>query len=335
MRAYQIETMGDVSGLKQVELPKPTAGPGEVVVQVRACSLNYRDLMIIRGHYNPKMEVPRIPLSDCSGEIVEVGPGVTNLEPGTRVTGCFMPGWQAGGCDITAQQTALGCEAEGVLADYITLPATGVVKIPDHLSFGEAATLPCAAVTAWHAILSGKPVLPGHTVLLLGTGGVSIFALQFAKLAGAKVAITSSSDDKLNFAQKLGADFTVNYRNDPDWDKTVLQWSGGAGVDHVVEVGGAGTLPQSIRAVRMSGHIALIGVLSGVGDFNPISILMKSINVRGIYVGSRDMFQSMNKAISAHQLRPVIDRTFGFDEVPQAYEHLASQTHLGKIVIEL
>ncbi|QDU79888.1 Alcohol dehydrogenase [Polystyrenella longa] len=335
MRAYQIETMGDISGLKLVDLPQPTAGPGQVVVRVKACSLNFRDLMILRGQYNPNMDVPRIPLSDCSGEIVEVGVGVDTVQKGDRVCGCFMPGWQGGACDSTMQKTALGGEVDGVLSEYITLPATGVVSIPEHLSFEEAATLPCAGVTAWHAILSGKPVLPGHKVLLLGTGGVSIFALQFAKLAGATVAITSSSDDKLNFAQKLGADFTVNYRKDPDWDKTVLQWSGGEGVDHVVEVGGAGTLSKSMKAVRMSGHVALIGVLSGPGDFNPISILMKSVNVRGIYVGSRAMFESMNKAISAHKVKPIIDRTFSFDQVPQAYEHLASQDHLGKIVIKL
>lgn len=335
MRAYHIEKAGEISGLKQVDLPQPTAGHGEVIVHVKACSLNYRDLMVVKGQYNPKMQVPRIPLSDGAGEIIEVGPGVSNLERGDRVAACFMPGWQSSGCDNTAQRTALGCEADGILSEYVKLPATGVVKFPEHLSFSEAATLPCAGVTAWHAILSGKPALPGHTVLLLGTGGVSIFALQFAKLAGARVAITSSSDDKLNFAQKLGADFTVNYRKDPDWDKTIAQWSGGAGVDHVVEVGGAGTLPKSINAVRMSGHIALIGVLSGTGDFNPITILMKSINVRGIYVGSREMFQSMNKAISANKMKPVIDRSFKFDEVPQAYEYLASQEHLGKVVIEM
>lgn len=335
MKAYQIQQMGDLSGLQQVELPKPEVGPGEVLVNIKACSLNFRDHLVLRGLYNPKMPVPRIPLSDCCGEVVETGDGVDQFQVGDRVSGLILAGWQAGPPRAKVFGTGLGGETEGVLAEYVLFKESGVIKVPDHLTAIQAATLPCAALTAWNALMTDHPVKPGETVLLLGTGGVSLFALQFAKIAGASVAITSSSDQKLELARNMGADFTVNYRENDEWEKEILNWTNRAGVDHVVEVGGAGTLPKTAKAVRIGGHIALIGVLSGASDFNPISVLMKAVTLRGIYIGSGHMYEEMNRAISKHKLEPVIDQVFPFEEVPQAYEYLASGKHSGKIVIDL
>jgi len=332
MKAYEIQEFG-VENLKLVERPQPEPGHDEVLIKLRAWSINFRDLLVVKGHYNPKMPLPRIPFSDGVGEVAAVGAGVTRVKVGDRVAGAFMPKWIAGEPDALAAGSALGGEIDGLLAEYAVLGEQGVVHVPGHLSDEEAATLPCAGVTAWNALVEQKQVKAGESVLLLGTGGVSLFALQFAQLHGARIIITSSSDEKLERARAMGAHETINYKTTPDWEKKVLELTGRQGVDHVVEVGGVGTLPKSTRAVRLGGHIALIGVLAGGKDFNPMLVLMKGINLGGIYVGSRAMFESMNQAISLHQAKPVVDKVFGFDEVPAALKHMESGAHFGKIAI--
>jgi NADPH:quinone reductase-like Zn-dependent oxidoreductase len=291
--------------------------------------------MISKGIYNPKLRLPRIPLSDGAGEVQVTGAGVTRFKPGDRVAANFMPEWIGGQLDETKARSALGGDVDGMLTEEVVLPAEGLVRIPDHLTFEEAATLPCAAVTAWHALVVGGGVKPGDTVLTQGTGGVSIFALQFARLAGARVIATSSHDEKLARLKELGASDVINYKTTSDWDAKARDLTGGVGVDQVVEVGGAGTLSRSIRAVRLGGYIALIGVLSGLGDVNPLPILMKSVRVQGIFVGSRTMFEAMNQAIQINRLHPVIDRVFGFDEAVAALKHMESGSHFGKVVLRV
>jgi len=335
MHAYRIHEFGGPETLKRDDLPTPAPGPGEVLIKVKAVSLNYRDLLISKGHYNPKLPLPRIPLSDGAGEVTATGPGATRFKPGDRVAACFMPAWTAGPIDDSKARSAMGGEIDGTLAEEIVMPEEGVVSIPEHLSFEEAATLPCAAVTAWHALVDSGGIKPGDTVLTLGTGGVSIFALQFAKMAGARVISTSSHDEKVARLREMGASVVINYKTTPEWDRQVLALTQGRGVDHVVEVGGAGTLPRSFRAVRRGGHIALIGVLSGLGDVNPMPILMKGIRVQGIFVGSRTMFEAMNRAITVSQLHPVIDRVFDFQDAIGAFKHLESGSHFGKVVVRV
>jgi NADPH:quinone reductase-like Zn-dependent oxidoreductase len=322
-------------GLENVALvdrPDPTAGPGQVVVRVRAASLNYRDLLIARGQYNRSMPLPRVLGSDGAGEVAAVGPGVTRWKPGDRVVGCFFPNWAGGPISEAATKGALGGDRDGMLAEQVVLDEGGMVALPDGLSFEEAATLPCAAVTAWNA-LTGAGCGPGTTVLLQGTGGVSIFALQFARALGARALITSGHDDKLARAQALGADAGVNYKTTPDWDKWAKAQTGGVGVDVVVEVGGAGTLERSAKAVRVGGHIALIGVLAGAGAFNPMHVLMKALRVQGIFVGSRAMFEDMNRLVVGTQIKPVIDRVFPLAQAADALRHLESGSHFGKVVV--
>ena len=244
MKAYRLHEFSGPESLRREELPSPTPGPGQVLVRVRAASLNYRDLMISRGVYNPKMPLPRIPLSDGAGEVVAAGPGASRFKPGDRVAANFMPAWIGGQLDETKARSALGGEVDGMLAEEVALPEDGLVRIPEHLSFEEAATLPCAALTAWHALVVSGGIKPGDTVLTQGTGGVSIFAIQFARLAGARVIATSSHDDKLERVKELGASDGINYKTTPDWDRRVRELTGGVGVDHVVEVGGAGTLRE-------------------------------------------------------------------------------------------
>jgi NADPH:quinone reductase-like Zn-dependent oxidoreductase len=282
------------------------------------------------------LKLPIIPVSDGAGEVVATGAGVTRFKPGDKVAAAFMPDWVNGPPDEENARTALGGGGVGLLAEQAVLPEHGLVPIPSHLSALEAATLPCAAVTAWNALFENGRVKPGDTVLVQGTGGVSIFALQFARLAGAHVIATSSSDQKLARARELGATDGINYKTNPDWDKRARALTGGKGVDQIVEVGGAGTLGKSLRAVRIGGYIALIGVLSGANaEVNPMPVLMKSIRVQGIFVGSRAMFEAMNRAIVASQLRPVVDRVFEFEQAPQALKYLESGAHFGKIVIQI
>lgn len=335
MKVYEIREGFGLDALKQSDRPRPEPGRGEVLLKVRACSLNYRDLLVVKGVYNPKLNLPRVPCSDAVGEVVAIGADVGRVKVGQRVAGLFMPGWIEGELNDAKGRTALGGSADGLLAEYAVLSEESVVVVPEHLTDEEAATLPCAAVTAWNGLVTAGGVKPGDTVLVQGTGGVSLFALQFARLAGARVIATSSSDEKLARVKSLGASDGINYRAVPEWGETVRQLTRGRGVDHVIEVGGAGTLAQSLRAVRTGGHIALIGVLSGYGQFNPLPILMKGVHVTGIYVGSREMFEAMNRAIALHQLQPVVDRVFGFGQAVEAFRYMESAAHFGKIVVRM
>lgn len=334
MRQYWIESAeGGIDGLRLVEREAPQPGPGQARVRVRAASLNYRDLLIISGA--PLRKVPLVPLSDGAGEVVAVGEGVTRVQPGDRVAALFFQGWLGGPMRREVHATALGGALDGMLSEEVVLHADGLVKVPEPLSFEEAATLPCAGLTAWNALNAQVPLLAGQTVLALGTGGVSIFALQFAKAQGARVIITSSSDEKLARARELGADETVNYVTTPDWDKAVLDLTGGYGVDRVIEVGGAGTLPLSLRSVTYGGRVVVIGGVAGRGasEIGPADIFGKSLTLQGIYVGSRDDFEAMSRAVAQLRLRPVIDRVFPFDEAREAYRYQKSGAHFGKVVI--
>ncbi|PZP47675.1 MAG: NAD(P)-dependent alcohol dehydrogenase [Azospirillum brasilense] len=335
MRAYQLSQAGAIENLTLTNLERPQPGRRQVLVRIRAASLNYRDLIVATGRYGKAGVRPGlVPLSDGAGEVAEIGPDVTRVKPGDRVAGIFMQSWIAGPPDESYRATALGGSIDGVLAEYVLFEEEGLVHLPEHLSFEEGACLPCAGVTAWNALTALRPVGPEQTVLLLGTGGVSILALQFAHAAGARVIVTSSSDEKLARAKELGADAGVNYRTHPDWEKEVWTLTGKRGVDHVVEVGGAGTLPKSIAATRVGGAVHLIGVLTG-GQIDPMPIMQKAMDLRGVFVGSREMFEAMNRAIAFHRIQPVIDRVFPFEEAQAAYRHLESQAHLGKVVIRL
>jgi NADPH:quinone reductase-like Zn-dependent oxidoreductase len=335
MRAYRLHEFSGPDGWKMEDLPSPTPGAGEVLVRVRAASVNFRDLLVAKGIYNPKMKLPRIPVSDAAGEVVARGAGATRFQVGDRVAANFMTGWIDGAIDDHKMQSALGGAAEGVLAEEVVLPETGLVRVSDHLSYEEAATLPCAGVTAWRSLFHAASIKPGDTVLTLGTGGVSIFAVQFAHMAGARVIATSSSDAKLSRVRQLGATDVINYKTQPDWEKTVRELTGGAGVDVVVEVGGAGTFPRSLRAVKTGGTIALIGVLTGQGQIDPLSILMRTVRVQGIYVGSAAMFEEMNRAIEVGRIKPVIDRVFPFENASDALRLMETGAHFGKIVIRV
>lgn len=335
MKAYEIQQSFGLDSLRQVDRADPRPGAGQVLLRLKAWSLNYRDLLLIKGQYNPRLKLPMIPLSDGVGEVVEVGAGVTRVKVGERVAGAFMPGWVEGPLTDAKARTALGGGPDGLLAEYAVLPAEGVVPVPAHLSDEEAATLPCAAVTAWNALVTSGGIKAGDTVLIQGTGGVSLFALQFARLMGAAVLATSSSDAKLARVMQMGTRDGINYKTNPDWEKKVIELTGSTGVDHVVEVGGAGTLPRSLKAVRIGGTISLIGILSGVGEFNPLLVLMKAVRVQGIYVGSREMFEAMNRAISLHRLKPIVDRVFPFAEARLALQYMESASHFGKIAIRI
>ena len=335
MKAYEIEQFG-IDNLRIVERETPLPAAGEVLVKLHAASVNYRDVMVVSGTYNPRMKLPATPFSDGAGEVIEIGEGVTNWSIGDRVCSTVISGWIDGGASAETAKTAIGAGgSDGVLSEYRVFNENSLVSVPEHLSFEEAATLPCAAVTAWNALVVSGNIKPGETVLTLGTGGVSIFAIQFAKLFGATVIATSSSDEKLEKVKVLGADHVINYRTSEDWDKAVLELTDGRGVDHVVEVGGTGTLAKSVKAVRVGGHIALIGALNMAGEFNPIPVFMKAIRMQGIFVGSRQMFEDMNEKISAAKLHPVIDRTFAFDEVKEALRYMESGSHFGKIVVRI
>jgi NADPH:quinone reductase-like Zn-dependent oxidoreductase len=334
MKAYEIKDFS-IDELKAVDRPMPKPGPGQVLVKVSAVSLNYRDLLVIKGLYSRHLPLPLIPFSDGSGQVVETGDGVGRVKVGDRVAGIFMQKWLAGRLDEEKAGSALGGSIDGMLAEYVVLHEDGLVHLPEHLSFEEGATLPCAAVTAWHAVIE-EGLKPGETVLTLGTGGVSLFAFQFARMAGARVIITSGSDEKLARVRDMGVTDCINYKMIPDWEKRVKELTGGTGVDAVVELGGAGTLHKSIKSVRMGGRISLIGVLAGAdSEVNPLPAVMKSIRVQGILVGSREMFEAMNRAVAFHGLRPVIDRVFPFAEAREALRYMEAAAHFGKIVISL
>jgi NADPH:quinone reductase-like Zn-dependent oxidoreductase len=337
MRAYHLPKGGaGIEALAKVERPEPKPAHRQVLVKVSACSLNFRDLGIVRGTYRMPVRDNVVPLSDGAGEVVEVGTGVTRVKVGDKVAGCFFQRWPGGEPPPDVQASALGGSVDGMLAEFALLEEEGVVKIPAHLSLEEGACLPCAGVTVWHAMMEHAKLASGQTVLLQGTGGVSIFGLQLAHAAGAQVIITSSSDDKLTRAKKLGSSRSINYKTTPDWEKAAMEFTGGRGVDHVVEVGGAGTLARSFAAIRVGGKISMIGGLSGPAtELNPGLILARRANVQGISVGSTQMFEAMNRAIAANAIKPVIDKVFGFDDVQAAYKHMASGAHFGKIVIRV
>jgi NADPH:quinone reductase-like Zn-dependent oxidoreductase len=334
MRAWEIRDGLEIDKLALVERPDPAAGPGQVVVRMKAFSLNYRDLLVVKGQYNPRMKLPVVPLSDGAGEVVAVGAGVTRFRAGDRVAGLFFQQWLGGELTDAAGRSALGGGNDGVLAELVAFDEDGVVPFASHLSYEEAATLPCAGLTAWHALVVEGRIKAGDVVLVQGTGGVSLFALQFARMHGARVLATSSSDEKLKHALNLGASDGLNYRSNADWDRWARQMTGDHGVDHVVEVGGAGTLERSLKAARAGGVISMIGVLSGGGgNISLFPVLMKKLRIQGIYVGSREMFEAMDRAISLHQTRPVIDRVFPFVQAREAYHHLESGSHFGKVCI--
>ncbi len=333
MRVGQVPSFG-IDSLELVDRPTPQPGAGEVLIKIHAVSLNYRDMMMVKGLYNPKLKLPRVPCSDGAGEVAAVGDGVSAWNPGDRVCGIFMQNWLDGPPTPAKLKGALGGDIDGMLAEYVLLKETGLVRIPEHLSFEEAATLPCAAVTAWNALVAGN-IQANSTVLVQGTGGVSIFALQLAKLKGARVLGISSSDAKLRRARSLGLDQGLDYSETSEWDRWVLEQTSGEGVDLVVEVGGVGTLPRSLRAVKMGGIIAQIGILSGPAEPIPLPLILhKQVRIQGIYVGSRHHFQEMNNAISAAKLRPVFESR-PWTEAREAFREMESATHFGKLVLTI
>ena len=337
MRALQIAEPWGVENLKLVELPDPVPGPAEVLVRMRAASLNYRDLMMVSGAYTRGGPVAGTitPLSDGCGVVEAVGEGVTRVAVGDRVSSLFYQTWLAGPPTPERLKGALGSPIPGVARELAVYSQDGVSKVPDFLSDEAVATLPCAALTAWRAIFEDGDLQPGDTVVLQGTGGVSIFGLQFAKAAGLRPIITSSSDAKLARAAELGADDRINYRTTPDWGKAVKAATGGRGADLVLEVGGPGTLPMSLRAVRFAGHIAIIGSVGGAAEgFNPTALIGNSAKLQGLSVGSRDMFEAMCRFIALKKIEPVVDKVFAWTDARTAFETMRAGDQFGKIVLK-
>jgi len=336
MKVFEIRGAFGLGHLLPGERPEHLPGPGEVLVGLQAVSLNYRDLLTVLGRYNPKQPLPLIPCSDGLGEVLAVGPGVHRFGIGDRVSPIFAQAWIAGEPTREKLRSTLGGPLDGTLRERMVVPEAALVTPPEHLTDAEAACLTCAAVTAWNAVVTEGRVKAGDVVLVQGTGGVSIFALLFARLLGARVIVTSSSEAKLARARELGAWEGIDYRQSPDWARRVKELTDGRGADLVIEVGGAGTLEQSLRAVRFGGTIALIGVLAGgTAALNVVPILMQKVRVQGILVGDRESFEAMNRAIEAHALRPVVDRIFPFTETREAFAHLESAGHFGKVVVEV
>lgn len=337
MRAYELRNDWSLDALEMVERPIPHPGSDEVLIKIKAASLNFRDLVMVEGGYgNFAGTLPLIPVSDACGEIVETGEDVTRVAIGDRVCPIFCQGWLAGPPTTAKLSTALGGPNDGVLTEYMCLPANGVVKVPGHLSDVEAASLPCAAITAWNAIVSLGNVRAGDSVLVQGTGGVALFALQFAKMLGAEIFATSSSDDKLIKAKELGADHLINYRTTPNWGKIVKDLTGKRGVDLIIDIGGTDSIPQSLRAIKTAGQISVIGVLSGNTVDLPLGpVVTQRLRLQAVTVGSREDFEAMNRAIDLHRLRPVIDQVFSFDAVHEAFSYLSSGKHFGKVGISI
>jgi len=336
MKAIVVDGSFGLENLKLVDRPVPEPEPGQVLLRMSAASLNYRDLLMVTGGYNPRQPLPLIPCSDGVGQVEAVGPEVSRVAVGQRVATCFCQGWTAGPPTRERLRDTLGGPLDGTLAQYMVLDQEGVVPVPEYLSDEEAATLPCAALTAWTALVVEGRLKAGQWVLLQGTGGVSIFALQLARAMGARVIITSSSDEKLARALELGAEHIINYRTEPKWGKAARKLTGGQGVDQVVEVGGADTLSQSLAAVAIGGHISLIGVLSGVASKVMLTqILMSYVRVQGLLVGNRDSFEAMNRAMEAEAIRPVVDRVFPLEETAEAMSYMQGAGHFGKVVIKV
>jgi NADPH:quinone reductase-like Zn-dependent oxidoreductase len=339
MRVYVVRKGSQgLEGLECIDRAQPVPTAGQVLVRVHATSLNYRDQVIATGKYMGRgpLQQDTVPLSDGAGEVVATGADVTRFKVGDRVAGSFFPAWLEGPPTAEAFTRQLGGSEDGMLAEFVVREADAFVRVPGHLSYEEAATLPCAAVTAWNAFFRTGDIKPGDSVLLLGTGGVSLFAVQFAQLAGARVFITSSSDAKLAVARSLGADDLINYQQTPAWDQVVLERTGGRGVDHVIEVGGPVTFARSLSAVRVGGTVTVLGVVAGRdGQANPLPIIGKTIRLQGLLVGSRAVFEDMNRAIDLAQLKPHIDRVFPFAEAADAYRYQLTAQHSGKIVISV
>ncbi|HEY0340619.1 MAG TPA: NAD(P)-dependent alcohol dehydrogenase [Steroidobacteraceae bacterium] len=322
--------------LEVVDAPVRAPGAHEVLVRVRAVSLNRRDVLVMKGQYPIAPRDSLVPLSDGAGEIAAIGPGVTRFHVGDRVAAIFFQSWLSGRQPANVAASALGGDVDGMLTHYATLSEQGVVALPKNLSFEEGATLPCAAVTAWNGLVTRGRMQPGDFVLLEGTGGVSMFGLQFATLMGAKPIITSSSDAKLERAKQLGAFGTINYKTTPDWDKSVLALTGNLGVHEILEVGGKDTLALALASVAPGGHVALIGGLGGFGgDVPALSLMARNVSVSGIYVGSRENFEAMNAFIAKTHFKPVIDKVFEFKDAQAAYDLMESDQFSGKIVIRL
>jgi len=336
MLLYELDlTKRGIDAVQRAERPVPKPGPGQVLVRMHAWSLNYRDLLIVNGMYPVASGAKQlIPVCDGAGEVLDVANDVSRLAKGDRVVTSFFQGWIDGPLTYPAMATALGGAMDGVLAEYSALSAEGVVKIPDDLSYEHAATLPCAGVTAWHALAESGKLRAGQRVLALGTGGVSIIGLQLAKASGASVIVTSSSDDKLARAKSIGADGLVNYKKNTDWEEEVLRLTDGAGVDHVLETGGAGTFAKSMKSLGLHGQVNIIGVLTGLqNDIDLGPVLVKTARVQGIYVGSRAMLERLVQEVVTQHIAPVIDRVFPFDQAIEAYKYLAGAQHFGKVAI--
>jgi NADPH:quinone reductase-like Zn-dependent oxidoreductase len=335
MEAYQIDRFGSVDGIVLRSREDPRPGPKEILMRVRASSLNYRDLMVLKGGGRGPTRLGVVPLSDGAGEVAAVGERVDRVKVGDRIIGTFHPRWFGGPITADYLTDRLGANLDGMLAQYAVLSEEALVPMPGHLSFAEAATLPCAAVTAWVALTGHRPVSAGDTVLTLGSGGVSVFALQFARLLGARVIATTSTPDKAERLKALGASDVINYRETPDWDARARALTDGSGVDRVIEIGGPGTIAMSLGALTVGGHVSLIGAsltLSGAG-LDPLLLTGRGITLGSISVGSRADFTAMNRAISLHRLCPVIDRIFPFADAKEAYRHFEGRGHFGKVVI--
>jgi NADPH:quinone reductase-like Zn-dependent oxidoreductase len=336
LKAYELQGPGGVDAMMLVEKPVPAPGPGQVLVKLKAVTINYRDLLTVKGGYGSRQKFPLVPLSDGAGVVESVGAGVTSFKAGDRVTGSFFEGWLGGEPSEEKMRSNLGGALDGVLCEYRVWPAAALVRTPDHLSDAEAASLPCAGLTAWSAVIKLGNIRSGQTVLTQGTGGVSIFALQFAKMSGARVIATSSSEAKIEKLKQLGADVTINYKITPEWGKLARQMTG-HGVDLVVEVGGVGTLNESIRATKIGGTIAFIGVLAGRPESEsrlPLMVMQQQ-RLQGTTVGSVEDLQAMADAIAVNRMKPVVDKVFPFSEAKAAFAHMASGAHFGKVAIAI
>ncbi len=336
MRRWRIESAFGLENLKLSEAAPPSAGPGEILVKIGAAALNYRDLLMATGKYDPRIPLPYIPLSDASGEIAEIGAGVTAHKPGDRVMILPSVDWLSGPPDRSTPHRTLGGRLNGTLTEFMTVPAHAALSLPAHLSYAEGAAFPCAGLTAWSALVTHGHIRAGETVLVQGTGGVSLFAAQFGVVHGARVIATTGSAGKIPQLKALGVTDIVNYKETPDWDKRVRELTDGLGVDHIVEVGGAGTLERSLQCVKPGGRIALIGVLAGAEKaLNLLPAIMRNIRMQGILIGHRASMEAMNAAVKLHQIKPVIDQAFSFPEAPRAFERLRSADHTGKICIQV
>lgn len=334
MKAYELHPEDGFDALKLVDRERPAMGPGDVRVSVRAVSLNYRDIMVARGSKKRAKRI--VPVSDGAGEVTEIGSAVEHVAVGDRVAAAFFPTWIDGDLKEAHHANALGGSLDGMLAKEVVLPERAWVKIPSRYSFEQAATLPCAGVTAWHALFEAATVKPGDTVVVQGSGGVSTFALELARHAGASVIATSSSAEKRARLEQMGAKTTIDYKANVKWGDTARAAAGNGGADLVVEVGGAGTFDQSVASLRYGGYMSLLGILAGTqGPINTYAIFHKNICIRGVYVGSIAMFERLVRVLDRSRIDPVIDRVFPFEEARAAYEHLASGTHFGKVVIRL